>query len=66
MIRPEPDSRVAQNVLGHTTIRITELHYEHALPEEALRVMRLLKNEDTIQLHTRNARIATVVKNSRK
>jgi hypothetical protein len=30
-------------VLGHTTTRITEQHYEHALPEEALRGMRLLE-----------------------
>jgi integrase len=37
------NSTAGQNVLGHTTTRITEQHYEHALPEEALRGMRLLE-----------------------
>jgi len=37
------NSTAGQNVLGHTTTRITEAHYEHALPEEALRGMRLLE-----------------------
>jgi hypothetical protein len=30
-------------MLGNTTMRVTEQHYEHALPEEALRGMRLLE-----------------------
>jgi integrase len=37
------DSTAAQNMLGHTTQRITEQHYEHALPEEALRGMKQLE-----------------------
>ena len=37
------NSTAGQNVLGHTTARTTETHYEGALPEEALRGMRLLE-----------------------
>jgi integrase len=37
------NSTAARDVLGHTTTRITEDHYEHRLPEDALRGMRLLE-----------------------
>jgi len=39
------NSTAGQNMLGHTTQRVTEAHYEHALPEEALRGMRLLEEK---------------------
>jgi integrase len=39
------NSVAGQNVLGHTTARTTEQHYEHALPEEALRGMRQLESK---------------------
>ena len=37
------NSTAARDVLGHTTTRVTEQHYEHTLPEDALRGMRLLE-----------------------
>lgn len=37
------DSTTGRDVLGHTTTRITEQHYEHTLPEVALRGMKLLE-----------------------
>jgi integrase len=37
------NSTAARDVLGHTTTRVTEQHYEHVLPEEALRGMKQLE-----------------------
>ena len=37
------NSTAARDVLGHTTTRVTEDSYEHRLPEDALRGMRLLE-----------------------
>jgi integrase len=37
------NSTAARDVLGHTTTRVTEGSYEHRLPEDALRGMRLLE-----------------------
>jgi integrase len=37
------NSTAGRDVLGHTTTRVTEQHYEHTLPEDALRGMRLLE-----------------------
>jgi integrase len=37
------NSTAGRDVLGHTTTRVTEAHYEHTLPEDALRGMRLLE-----------------------
>jgi integrase len=37
------NSTAARDMLGHTTTRVTEQHYEHTLPEDALRGMRLLE-----------------------
>lgn len=37
------NSTAGRDVLGHTTTRVTEEHYEHTLPEDALRGMRLLE-----------------------
>jgi integrase len=39
------NSTAGRDVLGHTTTRITEEHYEHTLPEDALRGMRLLERK---------------------
>ena len=37
------NSTAARDVLGHTTTQITEAHYEHRLPEDALRGLKLLE-----------------------
>ena len=37
------NSTGARDVLGYTTTRVTEQHYEHLLPEEALRGMKQLE-----------------------
>lgn len=37
------NSNAGRDVLGHTTTQVTEQHYEHAMPEEALKGMRLLE-----------------------
>jgi integrase len=37
------NSTAGRDVLGHTTTRITEDHYEHRLPEDALRGLRMLE-----------------------
>jgi integrase len=37
------NSTAGRDVLGHTTTRVTEAHYEHTLPEDALRGMKLLE-----------------------
>jgi integrase len=37
------NSTAGRDVLGHTTTRVTEQHYEHTLPEDALRGMKLLE-----------------------
>jgi integrase len=37
------NSTAARDMLGHTTTRVTEGHYEDRLPEDALRGMRLLE-----------------------
>jgi hypothetical protein len=37
------NSTAGRDVLGHATTQITEGHYEHRLPEDALRGMRLLE-----------------------
>ena len=39
------NSTAARDMLGHTTTRVTEEHYEHTLPEDALRGMRLLEEK---------------------
>jgi integrase len=39
------NSTAGRDVLGHTTTRVTEEHYEHTLPEDALRGMRLLEEK---------------------
>lgn len=39
------NSNAGRDVLGHSTTRVTELHYEHAMPEEALKGMRLLEEK---------------------
>lgn len=39
------NSNAGQNVLGHSTPQVTQQHYEHAMPEEALRGMRLLEEK---------------------
>jgi integrase len=39
------NSTAARDVLGHTTTRVTEQHYERTLPEDALRGMRLLEQK---------------------
>jgi integrase len=41
------NSTAGRDLLGHTTTRVTEEHYEHTLPEDALRGMRLLEAEVT-------------------
>jgi integrase len=37
------NSTAARDVLGHTTTRVTEQHYEHVLPADALRGMKQLE-----------------------
>jgi integrase len=37
------NSTAGRDVLGHTTTRVTEQHYEHTLPEDALRGMKQLE-----------------------
>lgn len=37
------NSNAGQSVLGHSTPQTTQIHYEHAMPEEALRGMKLLE-----------------------
>ena len=37
------NSTAGRDVLGHTTTRVTEASYEHTLPEDALRGMKLLE-----------------------
>jgi integrase len=37
------NSTAGRDVLGHTTTRVTEDHYEHRLPEDALNGLRLLE-----------------------
>jgi integrase len=37
------NSNAGKDVLGHTTTQTTEAHYEHAMPEEALKGMKLLE-----------------------
>lgn len=37
------NSTAGRDVLGHTTTRVTEAHYEHTLPAEALAGMKLLE-----------------------
>jgi integrase len=37
------NSTAGRDVLGHSTTRVTEEHYEHTLPADALRGMRLLE-----------------------
>jgi integrase len=39
------NSTAGRDVFGHSTTRVTEEHYEHRLPEDALRGMRLLEAE---------------------
>lgn len=41
------DSTAGRDVLGHATTRVTEEHYEHRLPETALRGMKLLEAKVT-------------------
>lgn len=43
------NSTAGRDVLGHTTTRVTEQHYEHTLPEDALRGMRLLETKVTAE-----------------
>jgi len=38
-------STAARDVRGHATTRVTETHYEHMLPEDALSGMKLLEAE---------------------
>jgi integrase len=42
------NSTAARDVLGHTTTRVTEGHYEHRLPEDALHGLRLLEAKSLI------------------
>jgi hypothetical protein len=37
------NSNAGRDVLGHGSTQVTEQHYEHAMPEEALKGMRLLE-----------------------
>jgi integrase len=39
------NSNAGMNVLGHSDEKVTQQHYEHAMPEEALRGMRLLEGK---------------------
>jgi len=39
------NSNAGQNVLGHGSVQVTQQHYEAAMPEEALRGMRLLEEK---------------------
>jgi len=39
------NSNAGQNMLGHSTPQVTQQHYEHAMPEEALRGMKLLEEK---------------------
>jgi integrase len=39
------NSNAGQNVLGHSSPQVTQQHYEHAMPEEALRGMKLLEGK---------------------
>jgi integrase len=39
------NSNAGRDVLGHSTTAVTEAHYEHAMPEEALKGMRLLEEK---------------------
>jgi integrase len=41
------NSTAARDVLGHTTTRVTEQHYEHVLPTDALRGMKQLEAKVT-------------------
>jgi integrase len=41
------NSTAARDVLGHTTTRVTEEHYEHVLPKDALRGMKQLEAKVT-------------------
>jgi integrase len=41
------NSNAGMNMMGHTTPATTEQHYEHAMPEEALRGMKLLEAKAT-------------------
>ncbi len=42
------NSTAGRDVFGHTTTRVTEEHYEHTLPEDPLRGMKLLEAEVTV------------------
>lgn len=39
------NSNAGRDVLGHSTTQVTEAHYEHAMPEEALKGMKLLEEK---------------------
>lgn len=39
------NSNAGRDVLGHSTTQVTEVHYEAAMPEEALKGMRLLEEK---------------------
>jgi integrase len=43
------NSTAGRDMLGHTTTRVTEEHYEHRLPEDALRGMKLLEAKATLE-----------------
>ena len=43
------NSTAGRDVFGHSTTRVTEEHYEHRLPEDALRGMRLLEAKATVE-----------------
>lgn len=43
------NSTAGRDMLGHTTTRVTEAHYEHTLPEDTLRDMKRLEAKTTAQ-----------------
>lgn len=43
------NSNAGKDVLGHSTTQVTEQHYEHGMPEEALKGMKLLEAKATVE-----------------
>lgn len=44
-----------RDLLGHSTMRVTEEHYEHRLPEDALRGMKLLEAKAAVEKYSKRS-----------